>query len=167
MTSKERVRCAFEHKQPDRVPVDFGGTSTSMVNCQVVDQLRDYFGLKKSLPKINDMSTMTAFVEPDLAEAMGVDVQQLYNYGDTYGHINTSWKEWEYHGTPILIPQNCTIHEDGHGGYYVYPDGDDTVEPSGHMPAGGWYFDNLTNIVKGLIIVGSVILDMRKNAKRV
>ena len=144
MTSKERVRCAFEHKQPDRVPVDFGGTSTSMVNCQVVDQLRDYFGLKKSLPKINDMSTMTAFVEPDLAEAMGVDVQQLYNYGDTYGHINTSWKEWEYHGTPILIPENCTIHEDGHGGYYVYPDGDDTVAPSGHMPAGGWYFDNLT-----------------------
>ena len=144
MTSKERVRCAFEHKQPDRVPVDFGGTSTSMVNCQVVDQLRDYFGLKKSLPKINDMSTMTAFVEPDLAEAMGVDVQQLYNYGDTYGHINTSWKEWEYHGTSILIPENCTIHEDGHGGYYVYPDGDDTVAPSGHMPAGGWYFDNLT-----------------------
>lgn len=27
--------------------------------------------------------------------------------------------------------------------------------------------DNMTNIVKGLIIVGSVILDMRKNAKRV
>ena len=26
--------------------------------------------------------------------------------------------------------------------------------------------DNMTNIVKGLIIVGSVILDMRKNAKR-
>ena len=26
--------------------------------------------------------------------------------------------------------------------------------------------DNMTNIVKGLIIVGSVVLDMRKNAKR-
>lgn len=23
MTSKERVRCAIEHKQPDRVPVNF------------------------------------------------------------------------------------------------------------------------------------------------
>ncbi len=26
--------------------------------------------------------------------------------------------------------------------------------------------DNMTNIVKGVIIVGSVVLDMRKNAKR-
>ncbi|HBN55259.1 MAG TPA: hypothetical protein DD414_00630, partial [Lachnospiraceae bacterium] len=26
--------------------------------------------------------------------------------------------------------------------------------------------DNMTNIVKGLIIVGSVVLDMRKNAKK-
>ena len=27
--------------------------------------------------------------------------------------------------------------------------------------------DNMTNIIKGLIIVGAVILDMRKNAKKV
>ena len=26
--------------------------------------------------------------------------------------------------------------------------------------------DNMTNIVKGMIIIGSVVLDMRKNAKR-
>ena len=143
MNSRDIVRTAFEHKQPERVPVDFGGTSTSMINCQVVAKLRNFFGLEKRLPKINDMSTMTAYVEPDLAEAMGCDVQQLYNYGDTYGHVNTEWKEWTYHGTPILIPQNCIIHDDGKGGYYVYPKGDDSVEPGGHMPANGFYFDNL------------------------
>ena len=26
--------------------------------------------------------------------------------------------------------------------------------------------DNMTNIIKGVIIVGSVVLDMRKNAKK-
>ena len=66
MTSKERVLTAFAHKEPDKVPVDFGGMCTSMVNCQVVAQLRDYYGLEKKLPRINDMSTMTAFVDPDL-----------------------------------------------------------------------------------------------------
>ena len=144
MTSKERVLASFAHKQPDKVAVDFGGMCCSMINCQVLAQLRDYYGLEKRLPKINDMSTMTAFVEPDLLEVMGGDVQQLYNYGDTYGHINTEWKEWEYRGTPILIPANCIVHDDGKGGYYVYPQGDDTVEPSGHFPANGFYFDNLT-----------------------
>ena len=109
MTSKERVMTAFAHKEPDKVPVDFGGMCTSMVNCQVVAQLRDYYGLEKRLPKVNDMCTMTAYVEPDLGEAMGVDVQQLYNFGDTYGHKNVEWKEWEYRGTPILIPSNAVI----------------------------------------------------------
>ena len=143
MTSKERVLTAFAHKEPDKVPVDFGGMCTSMVNCQIVAQLRDYYGLEKKLPRINDMSTMTAFVDPDLGEAMGVDVQNLDNFGDTYGHHNDQWKEWVYRGTPILIPANATLHDDGKGGTYVYPEGDDSVAPSGHLPAGGYYFDNL------------------------
>lgn len=144
MTSKERVQAAFAHRQPDKVAVDFGGMCCSMVNAAVVRQLRDYYGLEKRLPKINDMSTMTAFVEPDLAECMGCDVQQLYNYGDTYGHTNTDWKEWTYRGEAVLIPGNATVKEDGTGGYYVYPEGDDSCVPSGHMPANGFYFDNLT-----------------------
>ena len=143
MTSRERVLTAFAHKEPDKVPVDFGGMCTSMVNCQVVAQLRDYYGLEKRLPKINDMCTMTAYVEPDLGEAMGVDVQQLYNFGDTYGHKNVEWKEWEYRGTPILIPSNATLRDDGEGGTFVFPQGDDSVAPSGHFPADGYYFDNL------------------------
>ncbi len=144
MTSKERVQAAFAHKQPDKVPVDFGGMCCSMINAIVVKDLRNYYGLENRPPKINDMSTMTAFVEPDLADCMGCDVQQLYNYGDTYGHINTDWKEWTYRGETVLIPSNAVVKDDGNGGYYVYPEGDDSCAPSGHMPANGFYFDNLT-----------------------
>lgn len=144
MTSKERVKTIFEHRAADKVAVDFGGTSTSMINCAVIAGLRDYYGLEKRPPRINDMSTMTAYVDADLAACLGTDVCQLENYGDTYGHINTEWKEWTYHGTDILIPRNCTVNPDGSGGYYVYPQGDACCLPSGHMPAGGYYFDNLT-----------------------
>ncbi len=144
MTSKERVRAAFDHKQPDQVAVDFCGMSCSMINAQTMSDLRDYYGLEKKLPKINDMSTMTAFIEEDLAQIMGTDVDLLHNYGDTYGHNMTEWKEWEYRGKEILIPANCTLTEDGNGGWYVYPEGDSSVPASGHFPAGGFYFDNLT-----------------------
>ena len=143
MTSRERVLTAFAHKEPDKVPVDFGGMCTSMVNCQVVAQLREYYGLPHRLPRINDMSTMTAYVDPDLGECMGVDVAQIYNFGDTYGHKNNEWKEWSYRGTPILIPANASVREDGKGGFYVFPEGDTTAAPSGHLPADGFYFDNL------------------------
>ena len=143
MTSKERVQTAFAHKHPDKVPVDFGGMNCSMINAVVLNELRNYYGLEYRPPKINDMSTMTAYVEPDLEEYLGCDVQQLYNYGDTYGHINTKWKEWTYHGVTVLIPANASVTDDGQGGYYVYPEGDTSCAPSGHMPAKGYYFDNL------------------------
>jgi len=144
MTSRERVKAAFAHKEADKVPVDFGGFCCSMINAVVVKNLREYYGLPYEPPKIADMSTMTAFVEKDLKDVMGCDVQSLNPYADTYGHINKDWKEWNYRGETVLIPGNCNITDDGKGGYYVYPEGDTSVEPSGHMPADSFYFDNIT-----------------------
>ena len=63
------------------------------------------------------MSTMTAYVDPDLGDCLGTDVSILDYYGDTYGHLETDWKEWNYRGVDILIPKTCTIREDGSGGY--------------------------------------------------
>ena len=44
----------------------------------------------------------------------------------------------------MLIPSNAVVKDDGKGGYFVYPEGDNSLPPSGHMPANGFYFDNLT-----------------------
>ena len=53
MTSKERVLTAFAHKEPDKVPVDFGGMCTSMIDAQVVAQLREYYGLENIAALVN------------------------------------------------------------------------------------------------------------------
>lgn len=144
MTSKERVKTSFSHQQPDKMAIDFGGFACSQMNAQVVEGLRSYFGLEKRPVKILDMSTMTGIIDPDLMAAMGGDVQFADPRYDTFGHRNDNWKEWTYQGSTVLIPGNCTVTDDGRGGYYVYPMGDTSVKPSGHMPAGGFYFDNIT-----------------------
>ena len=36
MTSRERVRAALNHEQPDRVPVDFGSTMVSGISVSVI-----------------------------------------------------------------------------------------------------------------------------------
>ena len=123
--------------------VDFGGFCCSQMNALVVGELREYFGVGSEPVKIIDMSTMTGLVEPDLKDAMGSDVQALDPKYDTFGHANDNWKEWTYHGKSVLIPGNCTVDDDGKGGYYVYPMGDTSVPASGHMPANGFYFDNI------------------------
>ena len=46
-------------------------------------------------------------------------------------------------GVDLLVPKECQITDDGKGGYFIYPQGDTSVSPSGHMPAGGFYFDNV------------------------
>lgn len=143
MTSKERVRTSFEHRQPDKMAVDFGGFACSQMNALTVGRLRKYYGLPEEPVKILDMSTMTGVIEPDLKQVLGSDVQFLEPKYDTFGHTCDNWKEWEYHGEKVLIPGNCTTTEDGKGGWYVYPMGDTSAEHSGHLPAGGYYFDNV------------------------
>jgi hypothetical protein len=82
-------------------------------------------------------------MESDLMEVMGCDVQELDPYGDTFGNVNQDWKEWTYLGETVLIPGGCALKDDDKGGTSIYPCGDSSVEPSGYMPAGGFYFDNL------------------------
>ena len=41
------MRCALDHRQPDRISVDFGGTPVSGIHATCVLALRDYFGLEK------------------------------------------------------------------------------------------------------------------------
>lgn len=77
MTSKERVKCAYAHKQPDKVPIDFGGMGCSQMHVSVIRQLRDYFGLEKRPVKVLDIAAMTGLIEDDLKDAIGADVELI------------------------------------------------------------------------------------------
>jgi len=145
MTSRERVQTSFAHKQPDKMAIDFGGNDCTSINATLVRELRDYYGLKKEPVKIMDLNTMAGILEPDLQEILMTDVQFMIPEYDIFGHNLSSWKEWNYLGMDVLIPGNCQIKEDGKGGYFVYPWGDTTAEPSGLMPGDGFYFDTLSH----------------------
>ena len=40
MTSRERVKAALNHVEPDKVPIDFGGQDCSMMHITCVAKLR-------------------------------------------------------------------------------------------------------------------------------
>jgi hypothetical protein len=46
--SLERLIATLNHKKPDRIPIDFGGTPTTGVHVSCVAALRDYYGLKSA-----------------------------------------------------------------------------------------------------------------------
>jgi len=72
-SSRERVLCTLDHRQPDRVPVDFGGTMVSGIHASCVLALRDYFGLEKKPVKAVDPGQFLGEIDGDLKLALGID----------------------------------------------------------------------------------------------
>jgi len=83
MTSRERVLCALNHQQPDRIPVYFGGVST-FVTDEVYEKLREYFGLEGYGHQYRKGHTRT-YYDDRLLEALGSDIRcvvfELPNHG--------------------------------------------------------------------------------------
>ena len=81
--SRERLNAALNHKQPDRIPIDFGGTTVTGMHASCVAELRDYYGLEKRPVRIHEPFQMLALVDQDLVEAMGLDVTGVFPPGQS------------------------------------------------------------------------------------
>jgi hypothetical protein len=46
-SSKENFIKTINHRQPDKVVVDFGSTAVTGIHVLIVEKLREYFGLEK------------------------------------------------------------------------------------------------------------------------
>jgi hypothetical protein len=150
MTSRERVRTALDHCQPDKVPVDFGGTVVSGINASMVYKLRKAFNLPEHPVKVVDCYQMLGEIEDDLREKLHADFAQLIPYTNLFGFRNEGWKPWTLSdGTPVLVPAGFNTVPTSDGGLYQYPEGDKSVPPSGFMPKGGNYFDALPRVIPG------------------
>jgi uroporphyrinogen decarboxylase len=73
-TSFERLRAALEHKEPDRVPCDFGAAEVAGINMQTMRNLREYLGLSSDVEMDNKV-IQTAKMQDDLIERLNVDVK--------------------------------------------------------------------------------------------
>jgi len=141
-SSRDRVLSALAHNQPDRVPVDFGGTSVSGIHVSAVAALRDRFGLEKKPVKVIDVMQMLGEVEDDLKTALGVDTEAVRPRNTKLGFPNEGWKPWRmFDGLEVLVPGGFEVSTDRDGGIRLHPHGDVSLPPSARMPAGGYFFD--------------------------
>ena len=77
MNSRERVLTALNHKEPDRVPFDMGGTVVTGIQATAYRQLRDYLALPAKETKILDVLQQLAVVDDDVMDKLGVDVRNV------------------------------------------------------------------------------------------
>lgn len=83
-TSREWVRQSLEHREPDRLPVEFGATPTSGMHVTCVAALRQHFGLQQRPVKVHEPYQMLGWIDEDLRDALGIDVDAVLKqrYGD-------------------------------------------------------------------------------------
>jgi len=144
MTSRERVQAALEHREPDMVPFDLGGSPTTGIHVSSVYLLRQALGLDRpgTPVKVVEPFQMLGEVKDDLIEALGIDVVGLGSAKTFFGFRNEGWKPWTtFDGTPVLVPEGFNTEPEPNGDILMYPEGDRSAPPSGRMPKGGWYFD--------------------------
>lgn len=144
ITSRERVRMALEHREPDRVPLDLGSTPVTGMHVSAVYRLRQALGLDApgTPVKVIEPFQMLGEIKPDLIEALGVDAVPLTSPKTFFGFRNENWKPWTtFDGTPVLVPEGFNTDPEPNGDILLYPEGDKSAPPSGRMPRGGWYFD--------------------------
>jgi len=146
MSSRERVRVSLEHEEPDRVPLDLGGSPTTGMHVSTVYALRQ--ALKLDPPgtpvKVIEPFQMLGEIAPDLQEALGVDVVELSSKTNFFGFKNEDWKPWRlFDGTPVLVPGKFNTQPSEDGSILMYPCGDASASPCARMPRGGFYFDAL------------------------
>lgn len=91
MNSRERVLAAINHIQPDRVPIDLGGTRQSGIAASTYHQLKSRLGISTPT-RVYDVYQMLAEVERPVMERFGADVIGLNRPAVAFGIVNNDWK---------------------------------------------------------------------------
>jgi uroporphyrinogen decarboxylase len=135
MTSRERIRCALNHHEPDRVPLDLGAHRSSGISAIAYPRLRAALGLEPRPVYVYDPIQQLAIVDEDVLDLIGADAVEL---GRGFCHEEKWWADWTLpDGAPCKMP--VWALPERRGAEWVFR------APAGHvmarMPEGAQHFD--------------------------
>jgi uroporphyrinogen decarboxylase len=76
MTSRDRVLRALNHQEPDRVPLDLGGTHDSSIVVEGYERLKAHFAVSAPT-QIMQRMTRAATVDEAVLQALGIDTRAI------------------------------------------------------------------------------------------
>ena len=105
MNSRERVLAAIRHQEPDRVPIDVGGTGVTNISLKAYGNLRRRLGITDSRARLFHTWIQAPEIEAAIADRLHVDTVTLPRYRMSLGIPNAEFKPWTYvDGAEYLAP---------------------------------------------------------------
>jgi len=77
MPSRERVRATLDHREPDRIPFDLGGSRMTGIHVRAYAALRTALGLPEVEIRVGDLTQQLAEVDTDVMDLLGCDVRAI------------------------------------------------------------------------------------------
>jgi uroporphyrinogen decarboxylase len=167
--SRERVRAALDHREPDRIPFDLGGSRMTGIHVRAYTALRTALGLPPTDVRVEDLTQQLAVVDADVMDLLGCDVRLINprpaagyrrEIVDDGGYLSFR-DEW---GAGRRMPRDGGLYFDTHGaplagevdaatiGAYPWPDPLDPARYEGLAEAAGRIADDEGRA----ILVGSI-----------
>lgn len=132
MTSRERIRAAVAHREPDRVPIDCGAMRSTGIQAIAYGRLAAHLGVRNAKVRVFDVVQQLAEPERWFLDRFSVDA---INAGREFPHVG--WKAWTLpDGSPCEIPASMDFRREGDDWVAYGKDG----TPQARMIAGATYF---------------------------
>jgi len=148
MLSRERVRKAIRFEEPDRVPLDLGGSVFLTGICAgAYNALKNHLGFPELPTEVWDPVTMTVRVEEPIRRRLGLDVVCLTVRAMQFGRNHEHYTTWHLpsDGTKVRMPPTFAVTQTQDGGYML------RAPWPLYMPKGGHYFDHAHPSGAGLL----------------
>ena len=130
MSSRERVLAALAHREPDRVPVDFGSTWITTITIPAYERLKAHFGID-SETSVMEQSQQVCMVDERILQTLQVDTRGVF-----YGAPDKERNQY------VWLSENV----------YRCPWG-----VTWHKPPSSYYYDMLKPALGGDITLGDVM----------
>ncbi len=117
MNSRQRVMMSLNHQEPDRLPIDLGGTIVTSISKKAYTELKRYLGMPVEEMVMLDFVQQLPYVDEALMERFGVDFRlvqlpaatapglELFEEGDYYAFID----RW---GAKLHMPKDGGLYFD-------------------------------------------------------
>ena len=135
MRPRERVLAALNHREPDRVPIDFSGHRSSGIAAIAYARLRRHLGLEPRPIRVYDPVQQLAIVDEDVLDRFEVDTIEM---GRAFALEDECWADWTLpDGTPCQMPV-WALPDRGDGEWILRAASGRVIA---RMPDGALYFE--------------------------
>ena len=141
MTSRERIMAALDHKEQDRVAIDFAGTDCSGIHAIAYKKLRKYLGIEPRPLRLACLLQLLAEGEKEIQDYFHADAEALFFYPQKWKTWNSGWG-FDMDAPSLWHPETLntrkTVIRNSKGEIHL------------ERPDGGYYFDPVSFVFSGI-----------------